>query len=312
MLRGPMQQPRTSVEIQAYSVDAAVELALEQLGMSRDQVDIEILSDAGPEEGDEALVRVTARGQASQPVPGAARAARATRGSGGGGGGSDRAPRHPAAPGGERGPRPRREGRSPRPGRPRDGGGPDRLAGRSGPGDRPSLRGIPPPREAQDRVDAEDEQTAKGIVRELLDRMGIDADVMAVDNPSAVPLNADDPPTIFIDIVGNDLGMLIGRRGEHLGQIQYLVNLLVNRRLGTWSRVVLDVEGYRSRREESLIGLAERVARQVARSRRPIVLEPMPPNERRIVHLTLQTHPEVTTQSSGEGNQRRITVQPRA
>jgi spoIIIJ-associated protein len=142
--------------------------------------------------------------------------------------------------------------------------------------------------------------------------MGVDADVMAVDNPSAVPLSADDPPTIFIDIVGNDLGMLIGRRGEHLGQIQYLVNLLVNRKLGTWSRVVLDVEGYRSRREESLIGLAERVARQVARSRRPIVLEPMPPNERRIVHLTLQTHPEVTTQSSGEGNQRRITVQPRA
>ena len=74
----------------------------------------------------------------------------------------------------------------------------------------------------------------------------------------------------------------------------------------------LAIEGYRSRREESLIGLAERVARQVARSRRPIVLEPMPPNERRIVHLTLQTHPEVTTQSSGEGNQRRITVQPRA
>ena len=303
-----MQQPRTSVEIQAYSVDAAVELALEQLGMSRDQVDIEILSDAGPEEGDEALVRVTARGQASQPIPGAARAA---RGSGSGSGGNERPPRHAAPQAGERGERPARRGRGPRPGRPRD-GGPDRLAGRSGPGDRPSLRGTPPPRAAQDRVDAEDEQTAKGIVRELLDRMGIDADVMAVDNPSAVPLNADDPPTIFIDIVGNDLGMLIGRRGEHLGQIQYLVNLLVNRRLGTWSRVVLDVEGYRSRREESLIGLAERVARQVARSRRPIVLEPMPPNERRIVHLTLQTHPEVTTQSSGEGNQRRITVQPRA
>jgi spoIIIJ-associated protein len=302
-----MQQPRTSVEIQAYSVDAAVELALEQLGMSRDQVDIEIPSDAGPDEGDEALVRVTARGQASQPIPGAARAAR-------GSGGGDRAPRLPAPQGGERGERPSRRGRGPRPGRPRDGGGgsPDRLAGRSGPGDRPSLRGTPPPRATQDRVDAADEQTAKAIVRELLDRMGVDADVMAVDNPSAVPLSADDPPTIFIDIVGNDLGMLIGRRGEHLGQIQYLVNLLVNRRLGTWSRVVLDVEGYRSRREESLIGLAERVARQVARSRRPIVLEPMPPNERRIVHLTLQTHPEVTTQSSGEGNQRRITVQPRA
>jgi spoIIIJ-associated protein len=90
------------------------------------------------------------------------------------------------------------------------------------------------------------------------------------------------------------------------------VNLLVNRKLGDWTRVIVDVEGYRSRREEALIGLAERVARQVARSRRPIVLEPMPPNERRIVHLTLRGNPEVTTESNGEGSMRRITVQPRA
>ena len=142
--------------------------------------------------------------------------------------------------------------------------------------------------------------------------MGVAADVMAVDNPSAVPLDPEDPPTIFIDVLGRDLGMLIGRRGEHLAQLQYLVNLLVNRRLDTWTRVVVDIEGYRSRREESLIGLAERVARQVARSRRPIVLEPMPPNERRIVHLALRENPEVTTESNGEGSLRRVTVQPRA
>jgi spoIIIJ-associated protein len=127
-----------------------------------------------------------------------------------------------------------------------------------------------------------------------------------------VPLDAEEPPTVFIDVLGQDLGMLIGRRGEHLAQLQYLANLLVNRRIETWTRVVLDVEGYRMRREESLVGLAERVARQVARSRRPIVLEPMPPNERRIVHLTLRGNPEVTTESSGEGTARRITVLPRA
>jgi spoIIIJ-associated protein len=161
-----------------------------------------------------------------------------------------------------------------------------------------------------DRIDAADEQVAKQAVRDLLDHMGIDAEVMAVDNPSAVPLDDDDPPTIFIDVVGDDLGMLIGRRGEHLSHIQYLVNLMVNRKLDTWSRVILDVEGYRSRREESLIGLAERVARQVSRSRRPVTLEPMPPNERRIIHLTLRSHPDVGTESSGEGNQRRITVLP--
>jgi spoIIIJ-associated protein len=149
-------------------------------------------------------------------------------------------------------------------------------------------------------------------VRELLEKMSVAADVVAVDNPSSVPVSAEDPPTIFLDVLGRDLGMLIGRRGENLAQIQYVVNLLVNRKLGDWTRVIVDVEGYRSRREEALIGLAERVARQVARSRRPIVLEPMPANERRIVHLTLRGNPEVTTESNGEGSMRRITVQPSA
>ncbi|MER3438718.1 MAG: single-stranded DNA-binding protein, partial [Chloroflexota bacterium] len=134
---------------------------------------------------------------------------------------------------------------------------------------------------------------------------------VAVDNPSTVPLAPDDPPTIFIDILGPDLGILIGRRGENLAQLQYMVNLIVNKRLGDWTRVIVDVEGYRTRREESLINLAERVARQVARSKRPIMLEPMPPNERRIVHLTLRGNPDVTTESSGEGANRRVTVQPR-
>jgi spoIIIJ-associated protein len=279
----PGQQRMTSVEIQAYSVDEAVRLALEQLELSHADVDIEILSDAGPDDGDEALVRVTAKGMASQPVP-------------------------------------RRESRGAPPSRPA-GGQPRRQPGlRRVPGDRPSSRGAPARPDAprpvprpvdSTRVAEEDEQIAKEIVRELLDNMNVAADVVAVDNPSVMPLDADEPPTIFIDVLGHDLGMLIGRRGEHLAQLQYLVNLLINRRLGSWTRVVIDVEGYRSRREESLIVLAERVARQVARSRRPIVLEPMPPNERRIVHLSLRDNPDVTTESNGEGNLRRVTVQPR-
>jgi spoIIIJ-associated protein len=279
-----MVQPKmTSVEIQAYSVEEAVRLALEQLELGESDVDIEILSDAGPDEGDEALVRVTAKGMASQPVP---RAGRARAGA-------------PSAPG--------RDRRAP--------------GARRVPGDRPSSRGAPSrerPRPAAAtrspdiaRGGPAEEQIAKEIVRELLDRIGIEADVVAVDNPSTMPLDPSDPPTIFIDVLGHDLGMLIGRRGDHLSQLQYLVNLIANRRLDRWTRVVIDVEGYRTRREESLIGLAERVGRQVARSRRPIVLEPMPPNERRIVHLTLRGNPEVTTESTGEGSARRVTVQPR-
>jgi spoIIIJ-associated protein len=284
----------TSVEIQAYSVEAAVRLALEQLGLSESETDIEILSDAGPDEGDEALVRVTAKGMASQPVPRGTRPRPVSNSRG-----AAASPQQTSSP-----PRERRQ-----PGL------------RRVPGDRPSSRGTPPrerPRPAAerprnlDRVDEAEERIAKEIVRELLEYMGIDADVVAVDNPSTMPLDAADPPTIFVDILGQDLGMLIGRRGDHLSQLQYLVNLIANRRLDTWTRVVLDVEGYRTRREESLIGLAERVGRQVARSRRPIVLEPMPPNERRIVHLTLRSNPDVTTESSGEGSMRRVTVQPRA
>jgi spoIIIJ-associated protein len=140
--------------------------------------------------------------------------------------------------------------------------------------------------------------------------MAVEADVVAVDNPSVMPVGADDPPTVFIDIMGRDLGLLIGRRGENLSQFQYLVNLLLNRQTDDWVRAIVDVEGYRIRREESLIGLAERVGRQVARNRRPISLEPMPPNERRVVHLTLQNQPDVSTESSGDEPLRRVTINP--
>lgn len=270
----------TSVEIQAYSVEEAVRLALEQLALREDEVDIEVLSDAGPDEDAEALVRVTAKGMASQPVPSAS---------------SRQAERSSAGP--RRQPGPRRA-----------------------PGDRPSSRGAPrgdgnpvpvaTRRPPIDRPETDDETVAKEIVRELLEKMGYDADVYVTDNPSTVPLSPEDPPTIFVDVLGQDLGFLIGRRGDHLAQLQYMVNLLANKRIGDWTRVIIDVEGYRARREEALVGLAERVARQVARSRRSIMLEPMPPNERRIVHLTLRGNPEVTTESTGEGSGRRITVHP--
>ncbi|MGH2618197.1 MAG: Jag N-terminal domain-containing protein, partial [Thermomicrobiales bacterium] len=144
------QRRMTSVEIQAYSVDEAVRLALEQLGLGEPDVDIEILSDAGPDEGDEALVRVTAKGMASQPIPRGARA------------GQSAAPRAGSHQGVVR------ERRQP--------------GSRRVPGDRPSTRGAPPrerPRPAVaerprnvDRIDEAEEKLAKEIVRELLGHMG--------------------------------------------------------------------------------------------------------------------------------------------
>jgi spoIIIJ-associated protein len=279
------QERLTSVEIQAVTVEDAIRLALDQLQLGREDVDIEILSDAGASEDEEALVRVTAKGMASQPV-------------------SSSAGNRSAATGG----RPQY--------RDRDRNGQRRAPGpRRVPGDRPSSRGAPPMRVERNvdpnRVDAEDEAQVKEIVSDLLERMGLDADVMAIDNPSILPMTEEDAPTIFIDVVGNDLGMLIGRRGEHLAQFQYLVNLICAKQMKDARRVVIDVEGYRTRREESLIGLAERVARQVSRSRRPMMMEPMPANERRIIHLKLREHPDVYTESTGEGSQRRVEVRPR-
>jgi spoIIIJ-associated protein len=272
-----------SVEIQARSAEEATRLALEQLGVTEDQVQVEVLARTEPDmygEG-EVLIRATVKGRAAQP----ARGARDQRGR----------PREDRPQDGRR----QRQGR----------GG--QQAANRGNYSRPSTP--PPTRQPSAATDDETialEASTKEIVRELLALMDVPADVMAVDNPSVMELGSDEPPTVFIDINGRDLGMLIGRRGENLSQLQYMVNLMVNRQSDKWVRVILDIEGYRTRREESLIGLAERVARQVARNKRPIALEPMPANERRIVHMTLKSQPGITTSSSGEGSMRRVTVSP--
>lgn len=292
---GAQMDRMRSVEIQARSADEAIRLALEQLGTTRDKVDVQILAETEDDiygEG-EVLVHVELKGSTAQP-----------RG--------DRQPPRGAGP--ARGGRPRQTD-----GRPRDSRGPRQYA------QSPRARGAaapsawrPPadarprqPSAATDEATIEAERIAKEVVRELLVRMGVHADVVAVDNPSVMPVSADDPLTVFIDIMGRDLGMLIGRRGENLAHLQYMVNLLVNKRTEDWIRVIVDIEGYRTHREESLIGLAERVARQVARNGRPISLEPMPANERRIVHMTLKELSDVRTESSGEGDGRRVTIYPR-
>lgn len=116
---------------------------------------------------------------------------------------------------------------------------------------------------------------------------------------------------LLLDIRGADLGALIGRRGETLANIQYLLRLMVNQRLKQWKNIVVDVEQYKERRVTQLTQLANRMAEQVATSHRAISLEPMPANERRIIHLTLRDHPSVYTESSGEGDRRKVSIVPR-
>ena len=114
----------------------------------------------------------------------------------------------------------------------------------------------------------------------------------------------------IIDLTGEDSGLLIGRRGQTLQALQLLVNLIVRNALGEGVRVVLDVERYRERRENSLRDMASKVAARVVQTSRSVTLEPMTPADRRIVHTTLTDHPGVTTESSGEGEGRKVTIMP--
>ena len=112
------------------------------------------------------------------------------------------------------------------------------------------------------------------------------------------------------DIDGDDSGLLIGRRGETLRALQFLVNFIAGRQLGERVRIFLDVAGYQGRRYEALANMAQRVAQRVAATGRSVTLEPMPPNERRVVHMALADSPGVTTASSGFGDGRQVVVEP--
>ena len=114
-----------------------------------------------------------------------------------------------------------------------------------------------------------------------------------------------------IDLAGEDSGLLIGRRGQTLQALQFLVTLIVRRQMGEDVRVVLDVENYRQRRETSLRDMAAKVASRVAQTNRSITLEPMSPADRRIIHTSLSQHPGVRTESAGEGENRKVTIMPR-
>ena len=113
----------------------------------------------------------------------------------------------------------------------------------------------------------------------------------------------------IIDLDGDDSGLLIGRRGQTLQALQFLVNLIVRRQFED-VRVALDVERYRERRETSLRDMASKVAARVVQTSRSVTLEPMSPADRRIVHTTLTDHPGVTTESMGEGDERKVTIMP--
>ncbi|MBF6601007.1 MAG: protein jag [Dehalococcoidia bacterium] len=162
---------------------------------------------------------------------------------------------------------------------------------------------------AGDEYVEDEAEIAAQTLDKMLEMMGVRADVSIRD--AETPGDGLGMVKAVLDIEGEDLGLLIGRRGETLASMQYLLNLMMSRQFGERLSFTVDVEGYRRRRERQLNTLARRMADQVKRTRRPVTLEPMPPNERRIIHMALAEDRYVTTASSGEGDARQISISPR-
>jgi spoIIIJ-associated protein len=139
------------------------------------------------------------------------------------------------------------------------------------------------------------------ILDTLLGLMGVQSKVEVLSEELPLGLN----------INGDDLGILIGRRGQTLAALEYVIKLIVVRRLKTWVPLTVDVGGYKKQRRDSLQKLALYLAEQVKSRRRAMPMEPMPADERRIIHLALADHPDVTTQSIGDGEDRKVVVLPR-
>ena len=257
-------------------------------------------------------------GRGGSGGPGRGRGGRRRGGSGGPRGGSG---------GGRRGPRAERapelteqdffgEGAAP-PAREPARSAPPRRGSGGGNGQPPSSSGDGPSRRERSRrrrreeniepdINAEEVDLAAEVVDSILQILEIDADINIRE-----PVTAGDglgSARAVIDISGDDLGMLIGRRGESLMAFQYVVNLIMTRRFPGRGSVTIDVEQYRRRREDQVVSLAERMAERVRDIGEPITLEPMSAAERRLVHLALVDDPDVETNSVGEGDSRKVVI----
>lgn len=147
-------------------------------------------------------------------------------------------------------------------------------------------------------------KSASAVVGELLEKMSIKATVSA----SFVQGEEEETPMVLVEVQGNDLSILIGRRSETLNALQYISSLIVCKEVGHWVPLTIDIQGYRQRRERQLRQMARRMAEQAVHTGRRQVLEPMPANERRVIHLELRDHPLVMTESTGEEPNRKVTI----
>ena len=141
-------------------------------------------------------------------------------------------------------------------------------------------------------------ETARNFLSNILNQMSISAKLEIEQNDEVLSIN----------MIGEDMAILIGKRGQTLDSLQYLVSLVVNKEREDYLRVVLDTENYRAKRKETLEALAEKLASKVKKSRKNVILEPMNPYERRIIHSALQNNPSVSTKSEGEEPYRKVII----
>lgn len=252
-----MEEKKTTLEVMGPSVEDAIENGLDQLGLPRDAVSVEVL-----DQGQNGFLgignrQVRVRLTLLENDNGSAKKAEA-------------------------------KGKS------------------STPAESPAKRPTESPvmEEDMDELEIAKNKAVK-IVEELLENTKVNA---KVSSRILEPEDDHDRQMVLIEITGNDLSILIGRRAETLNSLQYITSLILNQQMGKWTPLMIDVQGYRFRRERQLRQLARRLADQVIQTGRKQVLEPMPANERRLIHLELRYHPFVTTESIGEEPNRRTTI----
>ncbi len=149
------------------------------------------------------------------------------------------------------------------------------------------------------KLDPVEDHPIQKFLEDIAEQMGIDLSFSVRANSELV----------FVEITGKDTGTIIGKRGATLDAVQCLASYVVNKDNGKYTRVILDAEDYRAKREKTLVNLANRLAGKVERSGKPVTLEPMNPYERKVIHCTLQNHPRVKTRSEGKDPYRRVIVE---
>lgn len=272
-----MAEERTSMEVVAASVEEAIESGLADMGLSIDDVDIEYIDEGSKGlfglGGRQAKIRITRKGAQSML----------------------RAVVEPTAAVVKRKQKALAEPVVPKPAKVKPVKTEVRPAGKD-------------VKLVSNNVEDPVLKTARETVSELLEQMHIHAQVTSTFTESS---DDKDQPGILVEVTGEDLSILIGRKTETLNALQYISSLIIGKRLEKWMPLVIDVEGYRARRERQLTQLALRMAEQATTTGRRQILEPMPPNERRIIHLALRDHPQVFTESTGDEPFRKLTIIPK-